>query len=251
MDLRDILGLPIESNETTITFTDAEITFKSLFIQNLAEFKSILELDVDENGDELEVYRTYERIRKIQDKELWNDITYSLVVLQSGQLNGNYFNTIGYYRSFAENGYCYPEIFQLAEGYAEFLLQQPRENHEQVKDVVVIRLQKYDILVVPPSYGVTIINPSDKKTIISRIRASDAEEIKEPFHNTKGGCYSRFAERKWDYNPNYDEIPNLRLGEPQNKWKSLKRGIPIYSSYAYNPRYFKTLIEPDPSLFIL
>ncbi|MHA1345588.1 MAG: glucose-6-phosphate isomerase family protein [Candidatus Heimdallarchaeaceae archaeon] len=251
MDLRDILGLPIESNETTITFTDAEITFESLFIQNLAEFKSILELDVDENGDELEVYRTYEGIRKIQDKELWNDITYSLVVLQSGQLNGNYFNTIGYYRSFAENGYCYPEIFQLAEGYAEFLLQQPRENHEQVKDVVVIRLQKYDILVVPPSYGVTIINPSDKKTIISRIRASDAEEIKEPFHNTKGGCYSRFAERKWDYNPNYDEIPNLRLGEPQNKWKSLKRGTPIYSSYAYNPRYFKTLIEPDPSLFIL
>ncbi len=251
MDLRDVLGLPIESNETAISYSDAEITSKSLFIQNLVEHKRILEIDKDEIGEDLEVYRTYEGIRKIQDKELWSDITYSIVILQSGQLNGRYFNTIGYYRSLAENGYCYSEIFQLAEGYAEFLLQQPRENHEQVKDVVVIRMQKHDLLVVPPSYGVTIINPSDKKAIISRIRASDAEEIKEPFYNTKGGCYYRLAEGKWDYNSNYEEIPNLRLGEPQNKWKSLKRGIPIYTSFAYNPRYFKSLIEPDTSLFVL
>ncbi|MCK4896689.1 MAG: hypothetical protein KAS47_07765, partial [Candidatus Heimdallarchaeota archaeon] len=147
MDLRDVLGLPIESNETAITYNEAEITSKSLFIQNLVEHKQILKIDKDEIGEDLEVYRTYEGIRNIQDKELWNNITYSILVLQSGQINGRYFNTIGYYRSFAENGYCYPEIFQLAEGYAEFLLQQPRENHEKVKDVVVIRMQKYDILV--------------------------------------------------------------------------------------------------------
>ena len=251
MDLREVLGLPIESTETTITYNDAEITSKSLFIQNLLEHKRILEIDKNEIGEDLEVFRTYEGIGKIQDKELWNDIKYSIVVLQSGQIDGQYFNTIGYYRSFAENGCCYPEIFQLAEGYAEFLLQQPRENHAQVKDVVVIRMQKYDILVIPPSYGVTIINPSDKVAIISRIRASDAEEIKEPFYNTKGGCYYRLTDGKWDYNLDYEEIPNLRLGEPQNKWKSLKRGIPIYSSYTYNPRFFKPLIEPDPSLFVL
>jgi oxalate decarboxylase/phosphoglucose isomerase-like protein (cupin superfamily) len=251
MDLRDVLGLSIESNELTIAYNDAEITSKSLFIQNLVEHNRILEIDKNETGKDLEIYRTYDGIRKIQDKELWNDIEYSIIILQSGQLNGRYFNTIGYYRSFAENGYRYPEIFQLAEGYAEFLLQHPRENHEQIKDVVVIRMQKYDILVVPPSYGVTIINPSDKKSIISRIRASDAEELKEPYHITKGGCYYRLAEEKWDYNPDYEEIPNLRLGEPQNKWKSLKRGIPIYTSYVYNPCYFKSLIEPDPSLFNL
>ncbi len=251
MDLRDVLGLSIESNEFTIAYNNAEITSKSLFIQNLAEHNRIFEIDKDETEKDLEVYRIYEGIRKIQDKELWNDIEYSILILQSGQLNGRYFNTIGYYRSFAENGYRYPEIFQLAEGYAEFLLQHPRENHEQIKDVVVIRMQKYDILAVPPSYGVTIINPSDKKSIISRIRASDAEELKEPYHTTKGGCYYKLAEEKWDYNPDYEEIPNLRLGVPQNKWKSLKRGIPIYTSYVYNPRYFKSLIEPDPSLFIL
>ena len=251
MDLREVLGLPIESNETTILYNDAEITSNSLFIQNLLEHKRILEIDIDEIEEDLEVYRIYEGIRKIQDKELWGDIEYSLVVLQSGQIDDRYFNTIGYYRSFAENGYCYPEIFQLVEGYAEFLLQQPRGNHKQVKDVAVIRMQKYDILVIPPSYGVTIINPSDKITVISRLRASDAVEIKESFHKTKGGCYYRLAEGKWDYNPNYEEIPNLRLGEPQNKWKSLKRGIPIYTSYVYNTRFFKPLIEPDPSLFVL
>ncbi len=251
MDLRDVLGLSIKSNETTISYTDSEIISTSLYIQNLVEHKRILKMNEDENGTDLEVYRTYEGIRKIQDKELWNDITYSIVILQSGQLNGRYFNTLGYYRSLAENGYCYPEIFQLAQGYAEFLLQQSRENHEQVKDAIIIRMQKHDILVVPPSYGVTIINPSDKIAIISRIRASDAEEIKEPFHNTKGGCYYRLAEGKWDYNPDYEEIPILRLGEPQNKWKSLKRGIPIYNSYTYNPHHFKSLIKPDPSLFVL
>ncbi|MCK5140931.1 MAG: hypothetical protein KAQ70_01950 [Candidatus Heimdallarchaeota archaeon] len=251
MDLRDVLGLPIESTETAITYNETEITSKSLFIQNLAEHKRILKIDNDEIGEDLEVYRTYEGIRKIQDKELWENIKYSIVVLQSGQIDGWYFNTLGYYRSFAENGYRYPEIFQLAEGYAEFLLQQSRENHKQVKDVVVIRMQKHDILVIPPSYGVTIINPSDKIAIISRLRASDAVEVKESFHETKGSCYYRLAEGKWDYNSDYEEIPNLRLGEPQNKWKSLKRGIPIYASYAYNPRFFKSLMEPDPGLFVL
>ena len=73
----------------------------------------------------------------------------------------------------------------------------------------------------------------------------------EGFEKTRGECYYRMEEGRWDFNSTYEEIPALRLEETQNQWKSLKRGILIYVSYINNPNKLRNLVEPDPIDFIL
>ncbi|MHA1198970.1 MAG: glucose-6-phosphate isomerase family protein [Candidatus Heimdallarchaeaceae archaeon] len=252
MDLRESLGLSVESDEVALIYDNNEISVKNLIAYKVKDVVSNLnQQDWEGKDEEEEVFRTYEGIRRVEDKELWDDIRFDVVIVQSGVLGDTFKSTMGYYRSLAENGYNYPEIYQIVDGYAEILLQQPGEKHEQVKDAVMFRAQKFDAIIVPPVYGISIINPSEKRTILARIRADEAKEITKEFEKTKGTCYTRKEEGKWAFNENYEEIPQLRLGEPQNKWKTVKRGIPIYASYVYRPKHFQILKEPDPAEFML
>jgi glucose-6-phosphate isomerase len=252
MDLRESLGLSVESDEVALIYDNNEISVKNLLIYKIKDVESNLAQENWEGkNEEEEVFRVYEGVRRVEDKELWDTIRMDVLVIQPGKLGDCFKHTQGYYRSLAENGYNYPEIFQVVDGYAEILLQQSGNTHEQAKDAIMIRVQKFDSFVVPPVYGISIINPSEKRTILSRIRADEAKEITESFVKTKGTCYLRKIDRTWEFNDNYEEIPQLRLAEPQNKWKTVKRGIPIYASYVYRPKHFQPLVEPDPAEFLL
>jgi len=252
MDIRESIGLPIESTEEGINYNSSEVDIKNLISYKIKDFENFVEdKNWETKEEEHEVYQLYQEVKKIEDKEFFGDTQFDIIMIWPGFIGEEYNKTIGYQRSTAENGFRFPEVYQMVEGYAEFLLQQSRDKHEQIKDTIVIRAQKFDLIIVPPSYTITIINPSEKKNIISRLRAVDVEEITEHFERTKGSCYYRLNNGKWKYNPNYEEIPALRLGSPQNQWKALKRGIPIYASYVYNPRKFRCLVEPDPVDFSL
>jgi glucose-6-phosphate isomerase len=247
MDIRDSIGLPIESDEGKVSYNSNEIDVKNIIQFQKKDLRNyVKEPKWGKDEENQEVFHLYQEVKKIEDKEYWDDIQFDIVVILPGFLGEEFNKTIGYRRSVAENGFRYPEIYQIAEGYAEFFLQQSREEHEQIKEAIMIRAQKHDLIIIPPMYNVTIINPSEKKNIISRLRAIDVEEISEDYERTKGECYYRLEEGKWAFNPNYEEIPALKLEEPQNQWKSLKRGIPIYVSYIYNPRRLRSLVEPNP-----
>ncbi len=250
--MREYLGLPIESTEEMIQYNSNEVDVKKITVYKVKDLQlSVLKQVWKSKETEKEVFRVYEEVKKTEDKEFWDDMRFDLIVVQAGNLGEEFIKTLGYYRSFADNEYRYPEIYQLIEGYAEFVLQQQGEYHEKVKDVIMIRAQKQDLLAIPPSYGVTIINPSQKKTILARIRATNAEEISSDYKRSRGECYYRIKDGRWEYNNNYEEIPALRLGEPQNRWKSMKKGIPIYVSYMYNPKRYNSLVEPDPTEFTI
>ncbi|MBA7538359.1 hypothetical protein ES705_30634 [subsurface metagenome] len=252
MNLREYIGLPIDRKENELSYKENEISVKRIFSIKIKDLQSYLKKEKwDEKEKVTEIYKVYEDVKAIEHKEVWELAIFDVLLINPIILGNECAKTISYYTSFADNGFHYPEIYQVAEGYAEFLLQKPETKHEKVKDAVMIRVQRFEILLVPPSYGVTIINPSDRKTVIARIRARSVEEIKVEFERTKGACYYRISDGKWDYNENFEEIAMLRLEPPQNRWKTIKRGFPIYASYAYNPKPLYALIEPDPSLFVI
>ncbi len=252
MELRESTGLSIVSEETALKYSDSEISVKDVVIHKIKDISNfLLKKEWEGKDEEEEVFRIYRGLKKVEDKHLWDVMRFDFLIIQAGKLGEEYYKTFGYYRSFAGTGYRFPEIYQVAEGYSEFLLQQFGETHEKIKDAVMIRAQKFDVVVVPPSYGVTVINPSNQKTVLVRIRADDTKEINNDYEKTKGECYTRGEEGRWNYNENYHEIPNLRLEPPQNKWRSLKRGIPIYSIYVYKPSIFAPLLEPDPADYVI
>ncbi|MHA1852198.1 MAG: glucose-6-phosphate isomerase family protein [Candidatus Heimdallarchaeaceae archaeon] len=250
-DLREYVGLPIRLSDKGLEKEENIVSIKNEKTYTGKELQIVTLDEIEDDIKESVIYKVYEDVRAVEHKEMWKEVRFDIVVIWPRRLGKEYGKIIGYYRSIADNGYHYPEIYQVVEGYAEFLLQQPGEKHEKVKKVVTIRAQKQELIVIPPAYGVTIINPTTEKAVLSRIRARDAEEITKEYERTKGECYYRIEKGKWIPNKNYEELPMLRLEEPQNKWKIMKRGIPIYEAQIYNPKTTETLVYPDPTEFII
>ncbi len=248
MIFRDILGLPISYIEQELVFN------RELIYAKKTKSYSTTDLALrGDKGDDREhglVYKQYPDVYLVQDKVFWEDIVFDIFMIYTG-FQGEEFNQIpGHYTSIAPNGFHYPELYQIIEGYAEFVLQQPNESHERVKDAILYRANSRDIIIVPPTHGVTIINPSDKNTIIARIRGREAEDVRKPFTDTHGACYYREKNNKWSYNTNYQEIPTLRLLPTPDKWKIFHRGLSIYQTIVNNPGISKRFIEPIASDFI-
>jgi len=252
VDLKETAGLPIYLERGRIRVNEKQVFFKEKREYIIKELKEVtIKEDWTQQEEKNRVYTVYKNLILKEHKELWGEVEHDIVIIYPGKMGNEYNKTIGQYRSIADNGFHYPEIYQVIYGYAEFLLQQPRNKHEQVKDAVLIRAQKYEIVVIPPAYGVTIINPSEKSAVLARVRAKEAEEIVEEYKRTRGECYYRLTDGKWVFNTNYNELPVLRLEEPQNKWRLMKRGIPVYMAHIYNPKKSRGLVEPDPAEFIV
>lgn len=248
--LREYTGLPIKLTEQGIEGEGSNVSIKKEIEVKVKELKNVLMEEEIENEEEV-VYKIYKDVKLVEHKETWGNVRFDLIVMWPKKLGEEYSKIKGYYRSIADNGFRYPEIFQVAEGYAEFILQQPGDKHEKVKKAIIVRAQRMEVVIIPPAFGVTIINPTTEKTVIARIRARDAEEVSKEYEKTKGECYYRIEKEKWIPNNNYEELPLLEIQLPQNKWKIMKRGIPIYEAQLYNPKTTETLIYPDPSEFIL
>ena len=82
-------------------------------------------------------------------------LRYDITVIPPAMLGSEYIKTVGHYhpRVPGTNVY-YPEIYQVLEGSATYLLQKVKSGEEDfVMDVVVITAKKGDLVLVPPGYG--------------------------------------------------------------------------------------------------
>jgi oxalate decarboxylase/phosphoglucose isomerase-like protein (cupin superfamily) len=57
--------------------------------------------------------------------------------------------------------YTYPEIYEVLDGDAHYLLQRAL-NDESVDDVTLVKATRGDKVIVPPNYGHVTINPSER-----------------------------------------------------------------------------------------
>ncbi len=252
MNLKETTGLTIISSDAGIIFNDDEIEVEVINSYSVNDLMNVFkEETVEEEELEKVVYKEYKNMKQITDKAYWEEVELDLLFINPGKVGEEFYKTKGYYRTIADNGFHYPEILQVAEGYVEILLQRPGREEEEVKEVILFLCQKYDLIPIPPAYGVTIINPTNDKAIIARIRAKEAEELREPYEKTKGECYYRLIDNKWIYNENYSEIPIMKKKELVNRWKAMKRGTPIYETQVNYKETTRNLIIPDPKEFII
>ncbi|UJG39839.1 MAG: hypothetical protein K9W45_08215 [Candidatus Heimdallarchaeum aukensis] len=250
MSFKKNIGLPMESFEDELYFNRELIHTKGLREFSLSEVVFRGENKEDEK-EKIIVFKKYQDIFLTEHKPHFDDVRFDIFVILPGFHSGEFNHIPGYYRNYADNGFHFPELFQVVEGYAEFLLQQPAEKHEKVKDCILYRCQVGEIVTIPPAHGVTIINPTDKKTVVIRLRARDAESIHEHYNMTRGACYYREQNDKWIFNSNYEEIATMKLLPTQKKWKVFQKEIPIYQSFINNTWSQKFLLEPNPVDFII
>lgn len=144
-----------------------------------------------------------------------NHLRYDITVIPPGMLGSEFIKTVGHYHpQVPGTDISYPEIYQVLEGSATYLLQKVEHNNEDnVPDVVVITARKGDLVLVPPGYGHVTINASDTTLEMANWVCRDFSSVYEPIKRLSGASYFLLKEG-FVKNPLYRNIPSIRYLKP-------------------------------------
>lgn len=154
-----------------------------------------------------DIYENEEDRRKILGAKLRYDFT----IIPPAEVGGESVKTYGHYHPPNSSGLTYPEIYQVLEGRAIFVIQM-REG-EKVVDCMAVEAEKGDLVLVPPNCGHVTINPTKKVLLTSNWVCREFSSIYEPYTKLRGACYY-YINHEWVKNSNYETAPKLRFLEP-------------------------------------
>jgi glucose-6-phosphate isomerase len=199
----------------------------------------------------LELYSMYRDLaenetdkRKILDNGLRFDITIVLPVMLGKEFN----KTLGHDHPIVPStSITYPEIYEVLEGEAIFLLQD--SDKDEIKDIMAVKAKKGEKVVIPPNYEHLIINASGKEVkTCNWLCRYFGSNIYKPFRVRHGFCYYAVksdSEIDWIKNPNYESIPSLRWVKANNFYNfEIPANKPLYS-LVNDLEKLNFLIEPQ------
>jgi len=142
-------------------------------------------------------------------------LRYDITVIPPGMIGSEYIKTVGHYHPEVPGiDISYPEIYQVLEGSATYLLQKVEHEEEDIAlDVAVIKAEKGDLVVVPPGYGHVTINASEKTLEMANWVCRDFSSIYEPIKRLCGASYFLLKDG-FAKNPLYRDAPPIRYLKP-------------------------------------
>jgi glucose-6-phosphate isomerase len=140
-----------------------------------------------------------------------HNLRYDLTVIPPRDLCGEWAKTKGHYHPKNPAGTGYPEIYEVVEGQAHYLLQS-----RALDDAVMISASAGDLVIIPPDYGHVTINPSRTATLIMANIVSTAFESEYgDYERYRGGAYYEMSSGELKKNPQYSITPPIRYLGPE------------------------------------
>jgi len=154
------------------------------------------------------MYRDLALSKKDKDTLLENDLRYDITVIPPRMLGIEYVKTLGHYHPLIpKTKTSYPEVYEVLSGEAHYLLQ--KEEKGRITDVVLVKAEKNDKVVIPPNYGHVTINPSNKELKMANLVSRAFESDYKPYLERRGGAYYELSSG-FVANKNYGKLPDLR-----------------------------------------
>ncbi len=173
-------------------------------------------------------YYMYRDVAKSSEDRRWlcdHEIRFDITVIPPKDLCGEYMKTKGHYHPENPSGAGYPEIYEVLEGNAHFLLQT-----EDVRDVVMILAKTGDIVIIPPGYGHVTINPSRTEVLqMANLVSSAFQSRYQAYEELHGAAFYEMSMGIFAKNPFYSPGARLRF---------IRTGqIPAVKGSALDPLY--------------
>lgn len=248
-DLKDVAGLPLALDPGTgrLEFREGLPAVEPA-VRTLAEMREVLE-DPEAEGA-AEQYFMYRDAGFPAGRDLLHrsGIRYDVTVIPPGRMGREFARTAGHYHPDAPGtAVPYPEIYEVLHGTALYLLQ--RRSGDAVTDVVVVRAQPGDKVLVPPGYGHITINAGPDVLVMSNLVEKDFQSLYKPYRERRGGAYYCVAgaggEPEFVPNPRYGALPPVRAVDPvPHPALGLETGVPLYTAAVRDPGQFSYLVRP-------
>lgn len=152
----------------------------------------------------LELYYMYRGLKKKEE------LRYDITVIPAQMLGKEFVRTKG-----NRNSKNFPELYNVLEGEAIFLMQKTsKKDIKVIEDVVAIKTKPKDSVIISAEYAIIMINPSDQTLKTANWVSEKNENIYEELKAMQGACYFYTIEG-WIKNKNYKQVPELRFEEPK------------------------------------
>lgn len=164
-----------------------------------------------------DVSKDEEDANKIKERGLRYDVT----IIPPRTLGSEFVKTAGHYHPcLTGSKLTYPELYEVLEGEAHYLLQKREEERgiEKITDVVVVKAKKGDTVIIPPNYGHVTINPSEATLKMANWVARTFSSIYEPMRGRCGAAYFELTTGAFIKNERYETVPGIRFLKPSDTW---------------------------------
>jgi glucose-6-phosphate isomerase len=181
-------------------------------------------------ADNIELYYMYRELSLSKNDALImkeHGLRYDITIIPPRMLGCEFVKTAGHYHpKVPGTDTTFPEIYEVISGEAQYLLQKP--ENDRIKDVILVKAEEGDKVIIPPGYGHLTINSSRKVLKMANWVARDFESIYVPIKEKAGGAYF-FLEKGIVKNQQYSEVPEIRNLAPFNvKDLGLQKGKEMY-----------------------
>ncbi|MFZ2412576.1 MAG: glucose-6-phosphate isomerase family protein [Candidatus Methanoperedens sp.] len=165
----------------------------------------------------IELYYMYRELSLSKNDALTmkeHGLRYDITVIPPRMMGCEFVKTAGHYHPFIPGTTTtFPEIYEVLNGEAYYLMQKPEDD--KIKDVILVKAGEGDKVIIPPGYGHLTINASNRVLKMANWVARDFESVYAPIKEMGGGAYF-ILENGIVKNPQYSNVPEIRLLEPSN-----------------------------------
>lgn len=181
-------------------------------VRRLYDLKDVLfDKEWAENVSNFDVYYMYRGVKEE------GGLRYDVTVIPFRMFGKEFPKTKGHYHPGD-----YGELYIVLQGEAIYFLQ-----NKDLSDVYAVRVRAGEAAIMPPNYGHITINPGKEDLIMANWVSPEFSSDYGPIIEKKGGCYF-FTEDGWAKNGAYNNVPELRFGEPEKEipkdFSFLKKG---------------------------
>lgn len=174
----------------------------------------IFDKDWFEKNKDAELYYMFRDLWRKEDREtiLRNRLRYDVTIIPPRKMGIEFVKTQGHYHPECCSGITYPEIYEVQEGKAHFLLQKKEKG--RIVDVVLIEAEAGDKVIIPPNYGHVTINPTEEPLKMANWVSREFTSLYQEFNFMGGAAYFELVDGRFIRNPRYGEVPELRFAKP-------------------------------------
>jgi len=171
------------------------------YIRLLKQMKKVVyDKSFAKQHPDLELYYIYRGIN------LKNGIRYDETIIPGQMLGNEFTRTKG-----NQNSNNFPELYTILNGQAIFLMQEA--DKEIVKNIVAIKANKGDYIIIGPECSIVVINPVKTELKLGNWVSEQNQNIYSELSKMNGMAYF-YTKNGWIKNKNYNQIPELRFEKP-------------------------------------
>ena len=161
---------------------------------------------------ELPVYEVYrDCCDEARDLIRKHGLRYDVTVMPPLLLGEEYVKTLGHRHLPCGEVGSHPEIFNVVEGEAQFLIQEQRS--QDIIDVSLLVAKEGEKTLIPPGYGHVMINASSRRLVTENLISQNCIQAHDQYVKNRGAAFYILSGGRHVRNPRYSSVPELRMSK--------------------------------------